>query len=72
MVNDGPAVEATWLWTEPEGARHRYQVRLKEGGWWAWTRSYPAQSAGTWRLDVWLNGRPMFLSSFPVAAAPAP
>jgi len=72
MVNDGPAVEATWLWTEPEGARHRYQVRLNEGGWWAWTRSYPAQSLGTWRLDVWLNGRPVFLSSFPVAAAPAP
>ena len=72
MVKDGPAVEATWLWTEPEGARHRYQVRLNEGGWWAWTRSYPAQSAGTWRLDVWLNGRPVFLSSFPVAAAPAP
>ena len=72
MVRNGPAVEATWLWTEPDALRHRYQVRLEAGGWWAWTRSYPAQKAGDWRLDIWLNGRPVLLSNFPVEGASAP
>ena len=58
--------------TEPDALRHRYQVRLEAGGWWAWTRSYPAQKAGDWRLDIWLNGRPVLLSNFPVEGASAP
>jgi len=66
MVKDGPDVEGTWLWTEPEGSRHRYQVKIGEGGWWAWTRSYTAVSAGDWRLDVWLNGEPHLLGRFTV------
>ena len=67
MVSDGPEVEATWLWTEPEGERHRYQVKLGGGGWWAWTRSFEAVVEGQWRLDVWLNGEPHLLGRFPVA-----
>lgn len=66
MVKDGPDVEATWLWTEPDGARHRYQVKIGEGGWWAWTRSFTAVAPGDWRLDVWLNGEPHLLGRFPV------
>ena len=67
MVNRGPDVETTWLWTEPDGTRHRYQVRLAETqGWWAWTRSFAAAVVGRWRLDVWLNGEPYRLLAFDV------
>lgn len=66
MVKDGPDVEATWLWVEPTGERHRYQVKIGPGGWWAWTRSFEAVAVGDWRLDVWMNGRPQRLGRFPV------
>jgi hypothetical protein len=66
MVREGPDVEATWLWTEPGGERHRYQVKIGPGGWWAWTRSFEAVAAGDWHLDVWLNGQPQLLGRFPV------
>ncbi len=66
MVSDGPDVEATWLWTEPDGTRHRYQVKLGAGGWWAWTRSFQATIVGPWRLDVWLNAQPFKLGDFTV------
>lgn len=70
MVNDGPDVEATWLWTEPDGSRHRYQVKLPAGGWWAWTRSFEAVAEGDWRLDVWINAEPHLLGRFPVVSGP--
>lgn len=66
MVKDGPDVEAGWIWTEPNGDRHRYQVKIGPGGWWAWTRSFEAVTVGDWQLDVWLNGQPQLLGRFPV------
>lgn len=66
LIRDAPVVDALWLWTEPTGTRHRYQVRLDEGGWWAWTRSFRVHRSGPWRLDVYLNGEPTLLSNFMV------
>ena len=66
LIRDGPLVDATWFWTEPNQTRHRYQVRLDPGGWWAWARSYRVHVTGSWRLDVYLNGQPALVAPFEV------
>ncbi|MFN3202335.1 MAG: serine hydrolase [Bradymonadia bacterium] len=66
MIREGPQVDIAWFWTQPDGTRHRYQQRLFEGGWWAWTRSFRAFVAGNWRLDIYINGNPYMLRAFEV------
>lgn len=67
LVREGPQADVAWIWTQPDGTRHRYQQRLSAGGWWAWTRSFRAFLPGTWRLDIYINGEPYMLRTFQVS-----
>ncbi len=66
FLRDGPLARVAWHFTDPAGARKRYQVRLGAGGWWLWTRTYPLELTGDWNAAVYANGEPYLSLSFPV------
>ena len=66
FLRGGPEARVGWFWTDPEGARRRYQVRFSPGGWWVWTRTFPLETAGDWHAGVYVNGEPYLSRFFPV------
>lgn len=61
-----PAVDVAWIWSAPDGRRHRYQVRFGPDRLWIWTRALRVATPGDWRLDVLIDGVPRAAFAFPV------
>ena len=61
-----PAVDVAWIWSAPDGRRHRYQVHFGPDRLWIWTRALRVSTPGDWGLDVLIDGVPRAAFAFPV------
>ncbi|MCB9540354.1 MAG: serine hydrolase [Myxococcales bacterium] len=61
-----PPVDVAWIWSAPDGRRHRYQVHFGPDRLWIWTRALRVSTPGDWGLDVLIDGVPRAAFAFPV------